>query len=257
MTTLKTLLVQSRLAWKDPESNRERLGRMLDEAEDAFDLAVLPETFTTGFLGDADLEGEGMDGPTVAWMRERAARHACALAGSAIITEHGKRYNRLLFVTPDGEVRHYDKRHRFAFGGESQKYAAGGQRVIVDFHGWRINLQVCYDLRFPVWCRNRGDYDLMLLVANWPAARVRHWLSLLEARAIENQSYVIGVNRVGEDGNGLQYPGRSVVNDPLGTCVADLGADEASRLVELDLARVSGARAEFPFQADADPFEML
>ena len=257
MTTLKTLLVQSRLDWQDPDRNRERLGRMLDSTEDAFDLAVLPETFTTGFLGDEDLAGEGMDGPTVDWMRERAAGHACALAGSAVINEHGKRYNRLLFVTPDGEVRHYDKRHRFAFGGESRRYTGGDRRVIVEFQGWRINLQVCYDLRFPVWCRNRGDYDLMLLVANWPSKRVAHWLSLLEARAIENQSYVIGVNRVGEDGNGFQYPGRSVVHDPLGACVADLGGDEACRLVELDLERVSGARAEFPFQADADPFEFL
>ena len=116
---------------------------------------------------------------------------------------------------------------------------------------------MCYDLRFPVWCRNRGDYDLMLLVANWPSKRVAHWLSLLESRAIENQSYVIGVNRVGEDGNGFQYPGRSVVHDPLGACVADLGAEEECRLVELALTRVSAARAEFPFQADADPFELL
>ena len=158
MTTLKTLLVQARLDWQDPDRNRERLGRMLESAEDAFDLAVLPETFTTGFLGDADLPGEGMDGPTVAWMREQAARHGSALAGSAVITEHGNRYNRMLFVTPDGEVRHYDKRHRFAFGGESRRYTGGDVRVVVDFHGWRINLQVCYDLRFPVWCRNRGDY---------------------------------------------------------------------------------------------------
>ena len=257
MTTLKTLLVQARLDWQDPDRNRERLGRMLESAEDAFDLAVLPETFTTGFLGDADLPGEGMDGPTVAWMREQAARHGSALAGSAVITEHGNRYNRMLFVTPDGEVRYYDKRHRFAFGGESRRYTGGDVRVVVDFHGWRINLQVCYDLRFPVWCRNRGDYDLMLLVANWPSKRVAHWLSLLEARAIENQSYVIGVNRVGEDGNGLQYPGRSVVHDPLGACVADLGGDEACRSVKLDLSEVGRVRAEFPFQPDADPFELL
>ena len=256
MTTLTTLLVQARLAWQDPQRNREHLEGMLDGVAGPFELAVLPETFTTGFLGDTDLPGEGMDGPTLEWMRTLAARHNCALAGSAVITENGKRFNRFLFVRPDGTVGHYDKRHLFAFGGEDHRYTPGAQRVTVDYRGWRINLQICYDLRFPAWCRHRGDYDLMLLVANWPSRRVRHWSTLLEARAIENQSYVIGVNRVGTDGNGIEYPGRSVALDPLGKTVADLGGTEGCRLVELDLSVVRRIREKLPFQADADSFEL-
>ena len=160
----------------------------------------------------------------------------------------------MIFVAQDGETTHYDKRHLFAFGGESQRYKAGKDRVVLNYRGWRINLQICYDLRFPAWCRNRDDYDLMLLVANWPSRRVGHWSSLLEARAIENQSWVIGVNRVGQDGNGLQYPGRSVVHDPTGIRVADLGEQETSKIVKLDLSVVEKTRTRFPFQADADPF---
>lgn len=251
------MLVQAQLLWKDPAHNREHLEQLLCSAEGDCHLAVLPETFTTGFLGDAELPEEGMDGPTVAWMKELAARRGCALAGSAVIVDQGHRYNRLLFVTPDGAVRHYDKRHLFAYGGEDRRYTAGTQRVNVDYLGWRINLQVCYDLRFPAWCRYRGDYDLMLLVANWPTARAAHWSSLLEARAIENQSWVVGVNRVGEDGNGMQYPGRSVVHDPMGQRVADLGGTEGCQLAELDLDRVARVRSEFPFQADADRFTLL
>jgi len=257
MSPLRTLLVQAQLRWKDPARNREHLEALVSAAAQPFDLAVFPETFTTGFLGDADLPEEGMDGPTVGWMRELASRHGGAVAGSAVISEQGQRYNRLLFVTPDGGVSHYDKRHLFAFGGENRRYAAGGRRVVVEYLGWRINLQICYDLRFPAWLRYRGDYDLMLLVANWPSRRARHWSTLLEARAIENQCWVVAVNRVGQDGNGLQYPGLSVVHDPLGERVADLGDAEACRRVDLDRSTVEQVRTDFPFQADADRFELL
>lgn len=257
MSTLNTLLVQARLRWKDPARNREHLEALLEAEPGPCDLAVLPETFTTGFLGDGDLPDEGMDGATVAWMQQLAARRGCAVAGSAVITEQGARYNRMLFVRPDGEISHYDKRHLFAFGGENRRYSAGARRVNVDWRGWRINLQICYDLRFPAWCRYRGDYDLMLLVANWPSRRARHWATLLEARAIENQSWVVAVNRVGQDGNGLEYPGLSVVHDPLGERIAELGDTEGCRRVELDLGQVARIRGEFPFQADADRFELL
>jgi predicted amidohydrolase len=257
VNALKVMLVQAQLRWKDPAHNREHLEKLLSATDGDCDLAVLPETFTAGFLGDSELPEEGMDGPTVRWMQELAARRGCALAGSAVIVEQGRRYNRLLFVTPDGALRHYDKRHLFAYGGENRRYTAGTQRVNVEYLGWRINLQVCYDLRFPAWCRYRGDYDLMLLVANWPTSRAAHWSLLLEARAVENQSWVVGVNRVGEDGNGLQYPGRSVVHDPMGQRVADLGDTEGCCLAELDLDRVIRVRTEFPFQADADRFTLL
>lgn len=255
MAKLNTLLVQARLQWKDPQRNREHLEQLVEASPANVDLAVLPETFTTGFLGDADLPEEGMDGPTVTWMKRLAERKGCALAGSAVITESGHRFNRMLFVRPGGGIDHYDKRHLFAYGGEDRRYTAGRKRVIVDYLGWRINLQVCYDLRFPAWCRNRDDYDLMLLVANWPSRRVKHWSSLLEARAIENQSWVIGVNRVGEDGNGVHYPGCSVVHDPMGQSVADLGGEETCRAVELDLDAVTDTRERFPFHRDADRFE--
>ena len=256
MSDLRTLLIQAQLGWKDPAANREHLQALLASAEGPFDLAVLPETFTTGFLGDTDLPDEDMDGPSVAWMIEMSRAHDCALAGSLVICDSGHRFNRLVFTTPDGVLACYDKRHLFAYGGEDQRYTAGEQRVIVDYRGWRINLQVCYDLRFPAWCRNRDDYDLMLLVANWPGKRVGHWSSLLQARAIENQSWVIGVNRVGKDGNGFQYPGCSVVHDPMGETVAHLVAEECCRRVDLDLKMVEKVRQAFPFQADADSFKL-
>jgi len=256
MSALKTLLVQAQLDWKEPAHNRDHLESLLESAEQRLDLAVLPETFTTGFLGDTDLAAEDMAGPTVEWMRKMAARYSCAVTGSAVIVEQDQRYNRLLFATPDGNVEYYDKRHLFAYGGENRRYTAGTERVIVNYLGWRINLQICYDLRFPAWCRNRDDYDMMLLVANWPSKRVKHWSSLLEARAIENQSYVIGVNRVGEDGNGFRYPGCSVVHDPAGAAIAELGDEENCHLVELDLGLVKKTRSDFPFQADADNFKI-
>lgn len=257
MTMLRTLLVQADVRWNAPGANRDRLAGMLDAHAGAFDLAVLPETFTTGFLGDEGSGGERMDGPTVSWMREQASRHDGAVAGSLVITEGGHRYNRFLFVTAGGVLGHYDKRHLFSYGGEDGHYTPGTERSILEFNGWRINLQVCYDLRFPAWCRNRDDYDLMLLVANWPSRRIHHWSALLEARAIENQAWVVGVNRAGKDGMGLEYPGQSVVHGPMGETVAKLGNDESCQLAELDLAAVAKARDKFPFQQDADEFTIL
>jgi len=253
--TLTTLLVQCRLAWKDPAENRAHLEQRLRAFDRPFDLAVFPETFTTGFLGDPDLPTEGMDGPTVAWLRALAAEYDSALAGSAVIVEGGQLFNRFLLVTPDGEVQHYDKRHLFGYGGENERYVAGRKREVLRLGDWRICPQICYDLRFPVWCRNRDDYDLMLLVANWPGSRIHHWKALLHARAIENQSWVIGLNRVGKDGFGNDYPGNSQVYDPAGVLVEDLQSEETNCLVELSLERVAETRTKFPFQADADRFE--
>ena len=257
MSKLKVLLVQARIRWKDPAENRQHLESLVESHQgESPDLIVFPETFTTGFLGDSDLPDESMTGPTTEWMQHIANTHQSAVAGSVVIVEQGQRYNRMLVVQPEGIVAQYDKRHLFAFGGENKRYTAGQVRVIADLQGWRINLQVCYDLRFPVWLRNRNDTDLILLVANWPSRRVHHWLSLLEARAIENQSWVVGLNRVGKDGNGLDYPGRSVVFDPQGATVADLQDTECTRLVTLDLDEVGKTRDSFPFQADADEFRL-
>lgn len=259
-STLRALLIQPELRWQNPAENRARLEAQIEQAlagTDDADLVVVPETFTTGFLGDANGEPESMDGDTVAWMARLAREHDAAITGSVVIGESGGRFNRMLFVTPDGEVHHYDKRHLFAYGGENKRYTAGTRRVVVDFRGWRICLQVCYDLRFPVWCRNRNDYDLMLFVANWPGKRINAWTALLKARAIENQACVIGVNRVGEDGNGIAYPGLSAAYDALGEELASLGGDLVSRVIELDLDALRAVRAELPFLADADEFHLL
>lgn len=247
-------MLQADVQWNAPESNRKRLQEMLEARASASDLVLMPETFTTGFLGDSGAGDEGMDGPSVEWMHEMATRHDCAMAGSLVISEKGQRFNRFLFVTPQGLAGFYDKRHLFTYGGEDGYYTAGTERVIVPYKGWRINLQVCYDLRFPAWCRNRNDYDMLLLVANWPARRIHHWSTLLEARAIENQSWVIGLNRVGRDGNKLEYPGRSVVHGPMGETLVKLDDQECSHLAELDLEEVRKARSRFPFQEDADEF---
>jgi len=257
-SALKVLMVQARLSWKDPTANRIHLQDLLANAaqSDAFDLAIFPETFTTGFLGDTDLPEEDMQGPTVAWMQAMAQQYGAAMAGSAVIVEQGKRYNRFILVTPEGPVYHYDKRHLFAFGGENLRFVDGKQRLVLSWREWRINPQVCYDLRFPAWCRNRNDFDLQIFVANWPEKRVAHWMALLRARAIENQAYVIGINRVGEDGNGLAYPGRSLAFDPLGNELADLQSIEQSQLVSIELQQVDAIRSQFPFQADADEFTL-
>jgi len=248
------LMVQAQLRWKDPAANRDHLASLLEQADGPFDLALFPETFTTGFLGDTDLPVEDLTGPTVQWMRAMAQQHQAVMAGSAVIVVEGKRHNRFIWVTPAGEVRHYDKRHLFAFGGENKRYVGGSERLVWNWGEWRVNPQVCYDLRFPVWCRNRGDFDLQVFVANWPEKRVEHWMALLRARAIENQAYVIGINRVGQDGNGLAYPGRSQAYDPLGNLLADLQGVEQAQRVGLNLQTVADIRKQFPFQADADAF---
>lgn len=255
MSQLRVALIQSRLQWRDPVKNRAHLAAHLDATGGA-DLCVMPEAFTTGFLGDTPDVDEGMDGATVAWLREQATARNAALCGSAAIVDEAGRRNRFLFADRSGELHYYDKRHLFSYAGEHKRYVAGEARVTFDFEGWRVCPQVCYDLRFPVWCRNRDDYDLMIFVANWPGARIQAWDTLLRARAIENQCYVVAVNRVGEDGRGLAYPGHSAIYDPLGEAVVPVWEDEAVRDAVIDLDRVREIREDFPFAADADRFSL-
>ena len=252
----KVLLVQAGLFWSDAQANRDKLDAIVSNQAGDSDIVVFPETFTSGFLGDVDSPAEGMDGPTVAWMKELAAYMNCVLCGSAAITTRGGKANRLLWVQPDGEVQYYDKRHLFEFGGESDRYVAGSERKVFDYRGWRICPQICYDLRFPVWCRCRDDYDMLLFVANWPEPRTPAWSALLKARAIENQCYVIGVNRAGSDPNGLKYAGASAVYNPLGEEILHLGDKESVQAARLDLRDVAAIRRKFRFQQDADPFEL-
>ncbi len=256
--TLRVLMVQPEIRWQEPAENLRRLENLIIDAlgDDHVDLILLPETFTTGFLGDQSLEPESMDGPTLAWMKRLAAGFDAAVGGSVVIGEQEERFNRFLFVTPEGTVRHYDKRHLFAYGGEHHRYSAGNTRVTVGFRNWRIALNICYDLRFPVWCRNQDEYDLALFVANWPAPRASAWTALLRARAIENQAYAIGINRVGRDGNGIEYPGLSLAFDGLGEELLNLGSEVTTGIVELDLDDLRKLRDELPFLADADSFQL-
>jgi omega-amidase len=253
---LRVTMIQADLAWQDPEENRRRLAAHFRGLVGHTDLIVLPEMFGTGFTMEAERLAEAMDGPTVGWLREEAAAVGCAITGSLIIRDGSQHFNRLLFATPDGGLVHYDKRHLFRMANEQAHYAAGDRRLVVELKGWRVCPLVCYDLRFPVWSRNRGDYDVLLYVANWPARRRAAWQALLRARAIENLCYVVGVNRIGKDGNGATYAGDSVALDFLGQVLGgDRGGDFAETVV-LDHESLLGFRTSFPAHLDADTFQL-
>jgi predicted amidohydrolase len=256
-THLRVTLVQTELQWQDPAGNRHRLAAHFRGLLGHTDLVVLPEMFSTGFSMDAAALAEDMDGPTVGWMREEAAALGCVVTGSLIVREAGHCRNRLIWARPDGTVEHYDKRHLFRVAGEQDHYAAGTRRLVVDLKGWRVCPMVCYDLRFPVWSRNRDDYDLLLYVANWPQRRAHAWSTLLRARAIENLSYVVGVNRIGKDGNGASYSGDSVALDYLGQPLSSEGGGDRVETAVLDLESLQSYRASFPAHLDADRFELL
>jgi predicted amidohydrolase len=267
MQPLNVSLVQGDTRWHDPAGNREYYGSLITPLAGRTDLVVLPETFSSGFSNEAIHNAETMEGPTVAWLKEQAASLDAAVTGSVQLragegVAPDKVFNRLLFVTPDGTVRHYDKRHLFRYADEHKRYAAGSDRLVVEWKGWKIRPLVCYDLRFPVFSRNHHgeggfEYDLVLFVANWPSARAHAWRTLLRARAIENLAYCLGVNRVGTDGNGLPYSGDSAVLDFLGHAMADLGAQEQTVTVALDPAALAAFREKFPAWMDADAFTLL
>jgi omega-amidase len=253
---LNCLLIQSQLFWADAIANRRQLEAIARCQGAECDLMVFPETFTSGFLGDAEAEPETMEGATVAWMRALASELDAVICGSAAITTDSGRVNRFLWVEPDGNLQFYDKKHLFSFGGEDKKYLAGNERKVFHYRGWRICPQICYDLRFPVWCRNRDDYDVLLFVANWPEPRTPAWTALLKARAIENQCYVIGVNRIGSDPRGLKYAGGSAVYDPLGNQIQDLGGSACSKTAAIEMDKIVTTRNQLPFQLDADDFRL-
>ena len=261
---LRVTLVQGDTRWHDPEGNRDHYGELLAPLAGQTDLVILPETFTSGFSNDAIFRAEDMAGPTVAWMREQAATLGAAITGSVQLRVGEGVYNRLLWATPDGELKHYDKRHLFRYGDEHLRYAAGNERLTVEWKGWRINPLVCYDLRFPVFCRNRFnveradalDFDLQIFVANWPSARAYPWRTLLRARAIENLCYVAAVNRVGVDGNELHYDGDSAVIDFLGHPQVEIRSREQVVTTTISAAALAAHRARFPAMLDADAFTL-
>lgn len=245
-----TTIVQSDIIWAQPEENRRHLGAWMDGMAKA-DLYVLPEMFSTGFSTDAALVAEN-DKATLAWMLQKAQELDAAIAGSVATEEGGRFFNRLYFVKPSGEVTAYDKRHLFTYGKEHLHFTAGQERVVVEWRGVRILLAVCYDLRFPVWTRNRKDYDMILYVASWPTSRVKVWNTLLKARAIENQCYVAGVNRVGEDPR-CQYCGASAIISPYGEEMASCEWDkECAATADIDMERLRAFRQKFPVLDDAD-----
>jgi omega-amidase len=265
MEDLRVSLVQGDTVWHDPRANRELYARMMAPLAGHTDLVVLPETFTSGFSNEAIHRAEDMDGPTVAWICEQARQVGAAVTGSVQIREGEGVFNRLLWATPDGGLQYYDKRHLFRMAKEHERYASGRQRLTVELKGWRVCPLVCYDLRFPVFIRNRYgvevpdrfDYDLLVFVANWPSARRHAWRTLLQARAIENLACVAAVNRVGTDGNDIHYSGDSVALNELGMPLLEFGSQAQVATVAFSAAALAAHRARFPAQMDADRFEIL
>jgi omega-amidase len=259
MSTLSITLIQSQIHWEDKVANLAMFEKKVKSIEETAELVILPEMFSTGFSMRAEALAEKMDGPTVTWMKNLAASRNIILTGSLIIEEGGKYYNRLVWVLPNGQTGQYDKRHLFAYGGENQYYSAGSRRLIASVKGWKLNLLVCYDLRFPVWCRQSekqegAEFDLLVFVANWPERRIGAWKTLLQARAIENQCYVAGVNRIGEDGSGIRYSGDSMIIDPLGEILYQKSGEEDIFTAVLQKERLQEVRNKYPFLRDADDF---
>lgn len=254
MSVIRVALIQSELVWQNSAANQRYFAQQIEKHKDV-QLFVLPEMFNSGFSMDSTTIAETMEGLTVQWMLQQAKSANAALCGSVAIAAEGKIVNRFLFVTPDGQVQFYDKRHLFRMGNEQQHYQAGAERVIVCYLGFRFCLQVCYDLRFPVFARNQQDYDVLIYVANWPQPRRQVWRTLLSARAIENQAYVLGCNRVGSDDNGLSYSGDSMVVDYLGQIQTELAVGQSGVVVtQLDLSALEQFKQKFPAYLDADPF---
>ena len=254
---LQVTLLQSHLIWEDKTANLAQFDQKLDQLTSQSDLIILPEMFTTGFSMQPEKLAEPMDGPTVKWLSEKAQQTNAVVTGSFICIENGQYYNRLVWMQPDGQYFTYDKRHLFTLAKEHEHYSAGQKRLIVEWKGWKIMPLICYDLRFPVWSRNTEQYDLLVYVANWPEKRVNAWKSLLTARAIENQCYAIGVNRVGHDGNGIPHSGASSLVDYSGALLYQVNYQEDSFTTTLSLAPQNTFRNKLRFLDDRDKFQIL
>jgi predicted amidohydrolase len=264
MADLKVTLIQSQLHWEDKEANLRMFDEKIDSIRERTEVVFLPEMFSTGFSMEPERLAETMDGSAVQWMRKKAAEKHIILTGSLIIEENGKYLNRLVWMLPNGTCGVYDKRHLFGYAGETSQYEPGNKRLIAQVKGWKINLNVCYDLRFPVWARNtiqpgtnEPAYDLLVYVANWPERRKTAWTTLLQARAIENQCFAIGVNRVGNDGNNIYHSGESSLIDPLGEIIYRKSDEEDIFTYILRRERLEEVRKNIPFLKDADAFTIL
>lgn len=259
MSTLQFSLIQSKLYWEDKEANLDLFAQKILQMDEPSEIIVLPEMFSTGFTMQPEKFAETMDGTSVDWMRRLSIEKRAIITGSLVIEEGGHFYNRLIWMLPNGQLGYYDKRHLFAYAGEDKCYTPGNKRLIASVKGWKINLQICYDLRFPVWARQSepNEYDVLLYVANWPERRAHAWKTLLTARAIENQSYTIGVNRVGKDGNDIYHSGNSMVVGPLGEVLYHCQDAEDIFHISLEKTDITHTRERFPFLHDADDFSIL
>ena len=273
MSTLTISIIQADLHWEDAEANLSMFEELISGIGKT-EVIVLPEMFSTGFSMNPVRLAERMDGNTVAWMKRMAMEKRAVITGSVIIEDEGRYVNRMIWMLPDGQFGYYDKRHLFAFAGEHEHYTAGNRRLIAQVKGWRLNLQVCYDLRFPVWARQhplsksglsksplleRGggaEYDVLVYVANWPERRSHAWKTLLQARAIENQCYVIGVNRVGKDGNDIYHSGDSMIVDPMGEVMFTKAHEAFTHTVVLEKQQLQEIREKLPFLRDGDGFTL-
>jgi omega-amidase len=266
MPNLRISIIQTPLYWEDKKANLDMFQKKIEGLSDDPELIVLPEMFSTGFSMKKESFAETMTGPSVEWMRKTAGKKGAIITGSIIVREDiegvPSYFNRLIWMLPSGEYGYYDKRHLFAYGKEDQHFSAGKKRLVASVNRWKVSLMVCYDLRFPVWLRQskhqshqtEPEYDLLVVVANWPSVRSHAWKTLLQARAIENQCYVIGVNRTGSDGNGLQYSGESMIVGPLGDPIKILASEEEIFSHTLDREKLEEVRLKFPFWRDADEF---
>jgi omega-amidase len=264
MSNLNITIIQTNLSWEDKAANLKLLEAKINTIEAHTEVVVLPEMFTTGFSMRPQLLAETMDGATISWMRRIATSRRIIITGSVIIKEDEKFYNRLVWMLPNGDYGFYNKRHLFAYSGEHEHYSPGNKRLIASVKGWKINLQICYDLRFPVWARQNPaaateagpEYDVLLYVANWPEKRSHAWKTLLCARAIENQCYVVGVNRVGYDGNNMYYSGNSLILNPLGEVLYHMADEEDVFTITLEKQELQDVRNKFPFWKDGDAFTL-
>ena len=254
---MKVAVVQTHIIWENAVENRSHLSQIINGSLEEIDLIVLPEMFSTGFTMHPKKVAETMQGDTILWLQHLAQAKNCAITGSLVIEEQGKFYNRLVFVFPDGTLKHYDKRHLFSLAGEHKEFSAGKNRLIVEYKGWKICPLICYDLRFPVFSRNSEEYDLLIYVANWPEVRSDAWNSLLKARAIENMTYTIGVNRIGQDENKNKYFGDSQIIDCMGNYVVEPYQSDSMIIAELDQKKQDRSRKKFGFLNDADGFKLI
>lgn len=257
MSDLTLTLIQTSLYWQDAAQNRKMFSKLFATITHPTDAVLLPEMFSTGFSMDTSL-AETMDGETVLWMKQQAALMKVPVAGSVMIREDNRVMNRFVWMNPDGSFQHYDKRHLFRMGDEHTHFTAGAKQLTIEYKGWRLRPIVCYDLRFPVWIRRtpQHDYDVLLAVANWPQRREHHWRALLQARAIENQSYVVAVNRVGTDGKGVDHSGYSGLISPKGDWECELIQDVCVQNITLRKKELIGWRTDFPAWQDADEFSL-